>query len=542
MNKLILVFLSLLFTSNNGIAQGTGPGIDFSKTYGGSHDDIGQYLIQTRDKGFLIGGYTNSTDGDIVVPGSDTTANQYDIFLVKTDSLGSIQWTKVLNNQGTEVLRKIIETDSAYVIAGETFNNVNHDFANIPTISGFLFWINKNTGAIINAKGYKQPALNTSIYDMALAKDGNLVCTGFYNGYPDPVTGVKGGGDVWILKVQDITGNVIWQKFWGGSNSEQGYGITATDAGGFTIVGSVASTDGDATAPAYGTNDVFVLNTDSAGNAVWYKKYGTSGAQALTNIGKVANGYIVAGYASVDGVHVHGTTGGGDYWVMKLNNSGDTVWTRTFGGSQFDNLFSLAVTNDGGVFINGYITSSDGTFAKPGALVDNGLLRLDSNGSVVWKKRMGSNLADNTGAGIVTCDGGYAFTCLASQVSGDVTGTNHGNFEMWLCKLNSDGLDNITPDAPCNYKAPVTPSAVAQLTAKQPVHIFPNPTTGSFQLKNVLIGSTIKMVNAVGQTVYEQTATRTDELITPGNLPPGLYIVQVSAPGKPADNLKLLIQ
>ncbi|PZF74055.1 T9SS type A sorting domain-containing protein [Taibaiella soli] len=543
MNRFRLLLLSLLLAGNYCDAQTAGPGIHFSKTYGGSHDDIGEQLIQTRDKGFLIAGYTNSTDDDIAVPGSDTTANQYDIFLVKTDSIGSVQWTKVLNNAGTEALRKIVETDSSYVVAGETFTNVNHDFANIPAISGFLFWIDKTNGSIINAKGYKQPALSTSIFDMVLAKDGNIVCTGYYNGLANAATGVKGGGDVWIMKVQNNTGNVIWQKFWGGTNTEQGYGIVSDSTGGYTIVGTVASTDGDAPAPSYGQGDAFVLNVDSMGNTRWYKKYGTSGSQYLAYIGKTASGYIVGGYANVDGTHVHGTTGNGDYWVMKLNNAGDTVWTRTFGGSEFERLVSLAVTNDGGVFINGYVTSTDGTFAQPGAMVDNGLLRLDSNGNVVWKKRMGSNLADNVGAGIVTCDNGYAFTALASQMSGDVTGTNHGNFEMWLCKLNSDGLDNITPDAPCNYKAPTPqPSGVAQLSAGEPVIIFPNPTTGIFQLKNVSAGSTIKLLNQVGQIVYQQTATKKTEQINPGALAAGLYIIQITTPDKTTSNFKLLIQ
>lgn len=543
MNKLRLLLLPLLFAGSHCIAQSTtAPGIHFSKTYGGSHDDKGEQLIQTRDKGFLIAGYTNSTDGDIVVPGSDTTVNQYDIFLVKTDSAGNVQWTKVLNNAGTEALRKIVETDSAYVVAGETFNNPNHDFANIPSISGFLFWINKKTGAIINAKGYNQGAMHTSIFDMVLTKDGNIMCTGYYYGYANATTGVKGGGDVWIMKVQDITGNLIWQKFWGGTNQEQGYGITTDHTGGYTIVGSVASTDGDATAPSYGTGDAFVLNVDSAGNTRWYKKYGTSGTQFLTNIGKTANGYIVGGLAMVDGVHVHGTTGNGDYWVMKINNTGDTVWTRTFGGTELDLLFSLATTNDGGAFISGNINSTDGTFAKPGALTDNGLLRLDPNGNIVWKKRMGSNLADNVGAGTVTCDDGYAFTALASQMSGDVTGTNHGNFEMWLCKLNSDGLDNITPDAPCNYNPITTPAAVPQLVANEPACVFPNPATGSFQLKNIVVGSTIEMINLVGQTVYEQTATKKEERVDATSFAPGLYLIQVTAPDKTIGNIKLLIQ
>ncbi|PZF74060.1 T9SS type A sorting domain-containing protein [Taibaiella soli] len=544
MNKLIVLFLSLLFVKNS-IAQVSPPSIKFSKTFGGSHDDLGDFIIQTRDKNYLIGGRTNSTDGDIVVPGSDTIGGHYDIFLVKTDSVGTKQWTKVLNNFGDEYLAGIIETDSAYVLAGGTYTDHNHDFASLSASSGFLIWIDKNSGDIINIKDYRQTSISTVINGIALAPDGNLVCAGTYVANPDSVLGNKGSADAWIMKVEQTTGNIIWQKFWGGSGSDRGYGIIPDGNGGYTIDGDVMSTDGDAYGAVYGPHDCFVINVDSIGNTRWFKRFGSSGSvQYLNRIGKTANGYFVAGFASGDGAHVHGSLGDNDIWVMKLNNTGDTVWTRVFGGSYLDRNVSIAVTNDGGVFMNNVILSHDGTFGNSGVLFGNYLIRLDSNGNIVWKNRMGSNKADAPGQGIVTCDNGYVFTAEASQVSRDVTGIDHGSFEMWLCKLNVDGLDNLTPDAPCNYQppAPPQPSAVAQLNPNGSVSLYPNPTTGIFQLKNLIVGSNIKMMNLVGQKVYEQTAVKKEEQINPGTLAPGLYLVQITTPDKTVNNLKLVIQ
>lgn len=533
--SLLCLLLSTTIFTISATAQVTAPGIQFSKTLGGSHDDIGERLIQTRDKGYLVAGYTNSTDGDITNPGVDTTANMYDILLIKTDSVGNKIWDRVLKGVGTDYMRNVVETDNAYIVFGQGISTT-YDFSTMPTGSNyyaFMFWLSKDDGHIMYSKGYGGNGVMPDIYDVLPIGNNAMMITGNFftlNAFP---AGYHGQGDVWIAKITADSGNIIWQKYWGGSDGEVGNAIIKNKTGGYVVAGNSWSADGDITTPGYGANDGLVLSIDSVGNTEWYKLYGTTNGETFQGVGGVADGYIMGGNSNGNGQFVHGSHGDMDYWLVKINNTGDTVWTRTYGGSLQDRLFNITTTNDGGAIMNGYIVSTDGTFAKANALVDNGLLRIDQNGNEVWAKRMGSNLADNVGAVITTCDNGYAFTALASQVSGDVTGTDHGNFEMWLCKLNSDGLDNITLDAPCNQTTPIdTSSSVAKISHLGNISIYPNPAAQNVTVDfhRPLNGLRLQMINTLGQTVWQQQADNTVSSVSIElkNWPAGVYVLTVT--------------
>ena len=153
---------------------------------------------------------------------------------------------------------------------------------------------------------------------------------------------------------------IEWQKCLGGTNDDRAYSIQQTSDGGFIVASITGSNDGDVSGN-HGYDDAWVVKLNSSGNIEWQKCLGGTSYDVANSIQQTSDGgFIVSGYTGSNDGDVSGNHGVYDYWVVKLNSSGDIEWQKCLGGTDYDYAYSIHQTSDGGFIVAGNTASNDG--------------------------------------------------------------------------------------------------------------------------------------------------------------------------------------
>lgn len=233
-------------------------------TYGGTNDDYARQIIATKDSGYIVVGTTSSFG-----------VAQTDIYIVKTDNNGVKEWSSRYGTPGIDWGYAIRQTyDNGYVVTGYTNQNA--------------------------ATGY----------------------------------------DIYLLKI-DSAGNVQWTKTIGGPDWDFGYGIEVTPDSGYIICGKSYSYSN-------GSSDVYIVKTNSSGDVLWQKNYGGTNAESANAIIRDRdNNYGIVGQTKSYG------SGDDDLWIIKIDGNGDSLWTRLYGTPLYDAGNAIDTTLDGNFITNG---------------------------------------------------------------------------------------------------------------------------------------------------------------------------------------------
>jgi hypothetical protein len=360
------------------------PETAWTKTFGGSDADRGYSVQQTSDGGYIIAGGTTSFG-----------VGHYDVWLIKTDSSGNMAWNKTFGGPGHDEARSVQQTsDGGYVIAGytESYGAGGSDVWLIKTdSSGNMAW-NKTFGGpdYDNGDSVRQTS------------DGGYVISGCTESYG------AGACDAWLIKT-DSSGNMAWNKTFGGPGYDLGISLRQTPDGGYVIAGYTESY-GD------GHVDAWLIKTDSSGNMAWNKRLGGPGHDEARSVQQTSDGgYVIGGSTQSYGA------GSSDFWLIKTDPSGNAAWNKTFGGPDYDEAHSVRQTSDGGYVIVGDRESYEDYF-------DVWLIKTDSSGDEIWEKSFGGFWHDRGYSVQQTSGGGYI-------IVGDTASYGAGSCDVWLIKV-----------------------------------------------------------------------------------------------------------
>ncbi|MEO0162716.1 MAG: T9SS type A sorting domain-containing protein [candidate division WOR-3 bacterium] len=355
---LVPCFLVLLFFIGTGFAQ-----ITWQKTYGGAGGEKGFCVDQTFDGGYIIVGVTTSF------------GNAGQVYLIKTDSLGDTLWTKVYGDVGYEWGYFVEQTaDGGYIIAGATnsFGN-GYQIYLIKTDSlGDTLWTKTygdttneygrsvqqtmDGGFIVVGSGYGGEVYDP-VYLIKTDSIGNILWSKIYqSGEGFYVRQTTDGGYViaahslnmqaYLIKTNS-SGDTLWTKTYGSTTSawEYIYAAHQTTDYGFICVGYASNFY-----PEY--TQIYLVKTDSLGDTLWTRLYGDVGNSAIEGFSvqqTYDGGYIVAGITSAIGFV--------DIYLVKVDSVGDSVWSKTYGGADIDWGHYVQQTSDSGFIIVGHTLS-----------------------------------------------------------------------------------------------------------------------------------------------------------------------------------------
>lgn len=303
----------LVKTDENGIGL-------WSRTFGGVTFEYCYAVRQASDAGYILVGSTASFG-----------AGNFDFYVVKTDANGDTLWTRTFGGTSTEVCRSIEQTsDGGYILGGNTYSyGVGYD--------DFWLWKIDANGNPLWSRTYGGP-YNEVCYSVARTSDGGYIAGGHTNSFG------AGSNDVWVVKIS-AGGDSLWSQTYGGNDYEYCYIIRQTSDGGYIVGGSTGSFGA-------GGHDIWLIKTDPNGNALWTRTFGGSEHDRCLSIEQVSDGgYILAGNTASFGA------GSGDFWLLRVGINGDSLWSRTFGGSNGEECHDFQVTSDGGCILAGHTWS-----------------------------------------------------------------------------------------------------------------------------------------------------------------------------------------
>jgi hypothetical protein len=366
--------------------------------------------------------------------------------LVVLAEADSVMWYETYGGTRNDVASSLVETsDGGYAIIGytESFGAIEYDFLLVKTDGyGHIEWNKIYGGAEID--------FGLSIVETS---DGGYAIAGSTSSF-----GID-NSDFWLIKT-DGTGNVEWNRTYGGTEWEYAYSLVATPDGGYAIAGGsllvktdefgnvewnqtfsgsahslVVTSDGgyalvgdiiiipeDCMDPRWIPYDCWLAKTDASGNLEWNQTYAEADDDRAWSLVETSDGgYAVGGSTSSFGA------GGYDFWLIKTDSCGNVEWNQTYGGANEDFAHCLVKTPDGGYALTGY-TKSFGAGDR-----DFWLVKTDGFGSIEWDQTYGGTAEDMANSMIATSDGGYAIA--GGTYSFGVEG---GNF--WLLKSDESGI------------------------------------------------------------------------------------------------------
>ena len=310
----------------------------------------------------------------------------------------------------------------------------------------FDFWIIKinNTGQLQwkSSWGGGNPDF---LQEVIQTPDGGFLCIGNSNSSNGDITAPKGEIDYWVVKLSS-TGTLQWKKNFGGSSNDWGYSVCLAHGGGYIIAGHSESND-QYVLQNHGNTDFWLLKIDDSGNILWQKTYGGSGFECLSAIKKTHDGgYVMTGYSySTDGDFAQ-NKGGSDIVILKINDIGTIQWQNTFGGTLYDFGRSIIEDAEGNFLISGdtYSYDFDSIDRHDGfETSDIIVIKVNNLGQKIWSRCYGGEAHEYGRAIVQTFDGEYAVAAESySTASGQPTG-NHGSADFWLIKINPNNGDLI---------------------------------------------------------------------------------------------------
>ncbi len=401
MTKTLLAAASIIFLVSLSVsAQDT----SWTRLYGGTSFDFLYHVEATADGAFIAVGGTESFGN-----------GQSDVWLLKFDDAGDTLWTRTFGGPGQDYGTCVQQTlDGGYVVTGY----LNHDGTNL---TGYILKTD-TLGNLEWEQTYDSDGAGgggiAPRYVRQIAGGGYMIC-----GYTwDNLSGLKDG---FLVRLDDTgavdSSHLPYPSYIAEWPDIRAYCFQPTPDGGYLAAGWLED---------YGANwggDVWLAKTDSNLVTQWTRFYGDTAQEGCWHIDPTASGgYILAGFKGSL------SEGKEDVYLMLTDASGDSIWTKTYGGNQNDESRWVRQTQDGGFLVAGTVEGFEFGYAA-----DGWLLKTDSDGDTVWTYRLGSDESDN-------------FTCTHETNSGEYVVVG-GTGMNWDPNTNDGWILKITSIQCCNH-------------------------------------------------------------------------------------------
>jgi len=516
----------------------------WEKSYGGQHADYLFDAQPTADYGFILAGssLSNKTGNK-----TDDNRGDLDYWIWKMNEKGDLDWQKSIGGSGFDLLQSIKNTrDGGFILAGTSSSGKS--FQKKEDCKGITdFWVIK-----LDASGAEQwqRTIGGSGQDELLCafqtKDGGYMLGGSSSSSPPIISNIKpegksivttkadlynkseksrGNMDYWIVKL-DKQGEIEWQKTYGGQYTDVLRSMEQTTDNGYILAGySNSPISGDKTENNKGIGDFWIIKINDAGEIQWQNTYGAEGDDQPYVIHQTSDGgYVVGGNSnsrnaltSLGGIVSNGT----DYWILKLDEEGGVLWSKTYDFGKVDILTSLVENKDQSYLIGGYAQTEskvprEGIVGKAVGLVakekdginDYIALKIDDKGEELWSKTVGSGGEDILRKLVETRDGGYLMAGTSnSSASKDKNGSIGGN-DFWVVKLkDKTKIEKV----------------------KSSIEAIPNPAT---TYTNVIIGydfkeGTATLVDITGRILQDFTISSRTIPVDLSRYSEGIYIINI---------------
>lgn len=490
------------------------PGITWQQVLGGTDVDAAHDIQATPDGGYVVAGSSDSQDGDVGAGNGD-----YDIWILKLDQNGTPEWKKNYGGSDWEWPNAVKPTsDGGYIVVGFTYSDDGdvsgfHDFRD--------GWVIK-LSAIGNLE-WQKPLGGSSaqtIQDVIEVSDGYLLA-GYDNTSNDgDLQGMNCDSDFWIVKL-GYSGNIIWQRCYGGSDTDLPNKIIPFGADKFLIAGYADSDDGVVTGQ-HGSRDFWVIAIDDAGAMLWQKSLGGSSWDEANSIVFIEsqNKIVVVGESLSNDGDVSLNHGDLDMWMAVLDTDGNLVSEKSLGGSSEDKATSVLLLPSNELILSGAAASTDGDVHGNHGGGDMWVVKTDTDGSIIWDKSVGgSGYEQVLGSVLSTNDDGIILAGHTSSNDGDVSGLQ-GDDDLWIVKLGG------------------TASAVNHVEyLSTDLKIYPNPASGA---SSIFVDPALEkadrliVTNIFGETVLEKPLSNAGDPIEVSTqpLPSGSYFIEIFNQGK----------
>ena len=367
-------------------AIGQGVELVWDSTYGGSDDDWAFDVIECSDGGFLVGAITYSFGN-----------GWGDIWLIRLDKEGTPEWSHAYGDTNGEYGDAIIELDDgSFVVAGYTnsFGAGGYD--------AWLLCVDEDGNHLWN-QTYGGSG-NDWCFDAVKCVSDGFALVGTTENFG------ASGRDMWLIRTDDV-GNHLWNRTYGGSETEYGRSLVECDEGGFVLAGHTNSYGS-------GEKDAWLVKTDSSGNPIWNHPFGNVGNDEAYSIVKDNSG----GYA-FSGSTLSIVSGGQQLWLVKINDDGDLIWQEEYGGEGGDTGYALEKMNDN-YLLGGALSASSNDFF---------LVCANSSGNQMWSEHWGGSNGDGC-EGLVYCSDG------SIVLAGHTWSYGAGGGDVWVISV-----DDISP-------------------------------------------------------------------------------------------------
>ena len=363
------------------------------------------------------------------------TTNQI-VFVNEISTLGGTK-----NESGQSV---IATSDGGFAVLGYS-QSMDGDLLNKSNIS-YDFWLIKYN---FNGEQEWQKVYGGSSddrgYDIILSNDNNMLIFGSSKSTDGDVSSNAGSNDFWIAKISN-SGAIIWEKSFGYSGSDKGYSIIQTNDNGYLLSGviDVTASNGEGnnriSSLRHAGGDYWAVKLDATGALEWSRYFGgnftdTSYAACQTQGGD----YIIIGSSDSNDIDISNNKGTYDFWIIKISSEGNLIWEKSYGGSEIDEALDITPTTDGNFIVCGNTRSNNIDVTLNNGAADIWILKITPNGEILWEKTYGGNSFEAAKSIYQTTDNGFIIAGNSRSDNNDLT-KNNGQNDGWIFKINQDGI------------------------------------------------------------------------------------------------------